>query len=94
MIDDLLVQSAFPEVADRLLQTALTSFLEEDIAAAVCWLPSQHPSDDALQRAGFINTRAQPGVTYRAEQLPAEELEFLRSDSARIHFMLGDSDHG
>jgi hypothetical protein len=61
-------------------------------AEVLCWLPERHPYRAVLHRAGFLDARNQPHVTYRPCGTTAEELAFLSRPDAPIHFTLGDTD--
>ena len=58
----------------------------------LCWLPERHPYRAVLRRAGYLDARRQPFITYRPCGASPEELEFLAAPETRVHFMLGDTD--
>jgi hypothetical protein len=58
----------------------------------LCWLPQRHPYRAVLRRAGYLDARARPFITYRPCGASAESLEFLAAPRTRVHFMLGDTD--
>jgi GNAT superfamily N-acetyltransferase len=58
----------------------------------LCWLPERHPYRATLRRAGYLDARQRPLITYRPCGATPESLEFLAAPETRVHFMLGDTD--
>jgi hypothetical protein len=86
---------ALPGRADVVfdLATALVSDLERaGCIDVLCWLQERHPFRDALRRAGFLDARERPTVTFRHANVEPADLAFLTEPGVRLHYMLGDTD--
>ena len=86
---------ALPERLDVVscLVAELVAALERaGCVEVLCWLPRRHPYREVLRRAGFLDARREPSITYRPCGTPAEQLAFLDAPEARVHFTLGDTD--
>ena len=92
-IADLLALAPRHDVAQSLLCDALRTFDATPHCDAYAWLPRFHPYAELFRRAGFLNTGRGAGAGYRPVRIAAERLTFLAGRRARIHLMLGDSDH-
>jgi hypothetical protein len=86
---------ALPGRTDVVGDLVAESTVDLDRAGCVdilCWLPSRHPYRPELRRAGFLDVRHMPSVTYRTGAADPEDLDFLAEPETRIHYMLGDTD--
>ena len=92
-IADLMALPSRADVAGSLIGDAMTIFETHGIGHVVCWLPKFHPYYLLLRKAGFIDSLRGPGAAYRPLRLPGNKLSFLQDRRARIHRMIGDSDH-
>jgi GNAT superfamily N-acetyltransferase len=92
-VADLLVAPDRDDVAEWLLHDALAQLDTSHGCDVVSWLPRFHPYAESFRRAGFVDTRRNSGAAYRPIRLGAERLAFLSDRRARIHLMIGDSDH-
>jgi hypothetical protein len=91
---DLLALPGRTDVARSLIDDA-TMVLDatEDVSHTICWLPTHHPYYSLMRSAGFIESRKDIGAAYRPLAIQPEKLSFLEDKRARIHLMIGDSDH-
>jgi hypothetical protein len=52
----------------------------------------RHPYAHVLRGCGFILSRYDTGLSYRALRMDERELEFIQRPDARIHLTAGDFD--
>jgi len=91
-IADLLALPERADVVRSLIEDAVRLFREAGVELASCWMISRHPYNPILRRYGFIDSRKDVGLRYRAVSLDERDLEFLSDPGARIHLTHGDSD--
>jgi hypothetical protein len=91
-VADLLVLPGRTDVLHSLLREVVALARASGAAGMQAWLPARHPYAGALQRAGFYQSRA-PGIGQT--RLASHEIDgsTLVTPQARVHLMLGDSDH-
>jgi len=91
-IADLLALPERADVVRSLIEDAVRLFRAAGVELASCWMTSRHPYNPILRRYGFIDSRKDVGLRYRAISLDERDLEFLSDPGARIHMTHGDSD--
>jgi len=93
-IADLLVLPGRLDVAHALIADTLGLARKSGAAAVRSWMIREHPYETILADQGFVRVRTSTKPVFHARPgSDTEELAFLRDPSARIHLMLGDSDH-
>ncbi|HVT39028.1 MAG TPA: GNAT family N-acetyltransferase [Gemmatimonadaceae bacterium] len=92
-IADLLALPSRRDVAESLLRDALARLDASADCDVSSWLPRLHPYAELFRRAGFVDPRRDSGAAYRPLRLGEDRLAFLSNRRARIHLMIGDSDH-
>jgi GNAT superfamily N-acetyltransferase len=92
-IADLLALPGRLDVARFLLEDSLRLLGGRGITNVTCWMAARHPYAEVLRRCGFLVSNKKTGAAYRPFLRHSDELEFLSDRRARIHVMLGDSDH-
>jgi hypothetical protein len=92
VVADLLTLPDHDEVVSALIAALVADLERARCVEAVCWLNRRHPYRDAFQRAGFLDARETPSLTFRPGRVEPAQLDFLTAPQARIHFMLGDTD--
>jgi hypothetical protein len=90
---DLLVVPGRPDVAYALIQDSVQQARDAGSFAMRGFMMRSHPHYDLLRRAGFVPVRSIVIPGYRARTMDKSELAFLDDPGARVHVMLGDSDH-
>ena len=92
LIADLLGPPGRPDVVGELVAAACRDLRTGGASSVECWLPRRHPYGDVVRRAGFVGRGEGLVLGFYALRVAEEELAFLRSEDARIHFTLGDTD--
>jgi hypothetical protein len=86
---------ALPDRLDAvalLVRELVAELADAGCTDVLCWLPERHPYRAVLHRAGFLDARQKPHITYRPCGASAEELAFLAEPGVRMHFTIGDTD--
>jgi hypothetical protein len=89
---DLLALPGREDAVGALIEAAVADLAVAGAIDVLCWLPQRHPYRAALRRAGFLDARELPIITFRHARIAPEELDFLTDPDLRIHFTLGDTD--
>jgi hypothetical protein len=89
---DLLALPGRVDVVSQLIEPLIADFGRVGCVDLRCWLPQRHPYRDALHRAGFLDARELPIITFRPAGADPADLDFLTEPEVRIHFTLGDTD--
>lgn len=80
------------DVVEALARDVTGLLREKGAARIVCWLPARHPYRSVLRRLGFLSLGRHFPSRYRAERVRLEDLEFLERRSARLHYVIGNTD--
>jgi len=89
---DLLALPGRADVVFDLVTELIADLERAGCIDVLCWLQESHPFRDALRRAGFLDARERPMVTFRHGNVEPGELDFLTEPGVRLHYMLGDTD--
>ena len=89
---DLLALPGRVDVVSELIETLIADLGRAGCVDLRCWLPQRHPYREALHRAGFLDARELPTITFRHAGADPADLDFLTEPEVRIHFTLGDTD--
>jgi hypothetical protein len=89
---DLLALPGRVDIVSGLIETLIDDLGRAGCVDLLCWLPERHPYREALHRAGFLDARELPTITFRPAGADPADLDFLTEPEVRIHFTLGDTD--
>lgn len=90
-IADMLALPGRSHVVRELIVSALTYFHDLGAARVDCWLPSVHPYQTVLRKAGFA-FRNTPTAVETYVHNPDIDLSFLSNPNAAVHICAGDTD--
>ncbi len=93
VLADLLALPGREDVANALVQDALDLGRQAGSPAMRAWMMRNHPYHRLLVHSGFQLQRGIVEPGYDAKKIDPAELEFLQDPQARVHIMLGDTDH-
>ena len=89
---DLLALPGRVDVVSALIEPLTADLGRAGCVDLLCWLPQLHPYRAALHRAGFLDARELPIITFRHAGADPADLDFLTEPELRLHFTLGDTD--
>jgi hypothetical protein len=90
---DVLVLPGRLDVAQDLLRDAVETARAGGAFALRTWMLKRHPYYESVRRLGFVPVRGVVLPGFKARAMDPAALDFLRSPDARVHLVLGDSDH-
>ncbi|MCK9485668.1 MAG: hypothetical protein M0R73_03055 [Dehalococcoidia bacterium] len=93
VLADLLALPGREDVADALIKDALTLARQAGAPSVRTWMMRHHPYHRLLVHAGFMQNQSIVEPGYEAKHMDPVELEFLADPQARVHIVIGDTDH-
>jgi len=92
-IADLLALPGRLDVVHSLVDDAVQIARAAKAPALKTWMVQSHPYHELLRRHLFLPVRNIVSPGYTVNKIAPSEIEFLDEPGARIHLMIGDSDH-
>lgn len=93
VLADLLALPGREDVAYALVQDALETGRRAQAPSLRTWMMRHHPYHRLLVHSGFVLNRGIVEPGYDSKNMPGTELEFLSDPHARVHIVMGDTDH-